>query len=125
MKQLLRALERLLACQRAQFILTPIVDDFLNVWRQAVAEGVPRPEVYDLVAAAAAEGLAIPYAPTLFRYVTRCEDAARVPARNRIIHSFLHGVGEQRNPFASHPCACLARADLMPPKRDPDDDDDE
>ena len=122
MKQRLRALERLLACQRAEFILTPIVDDFIDVWRQAVADRVPRPEVYDLVAAAAAEGLAIPYAPTLFRYVTRCDDNGRVPARNRIIHSFLHGLGEQHNLFAPRPCACLARVNLMPPKRDPDDD---
>lgn len=122
MKHRLRALERLLACQRAQFILAPLADRFVDAWRQAVADGVLPPEVHALVAAAAAEGVALPYAPTLFRYLTRCEDAGRVPARNRIIHSFLHGVGEQRNPFASHPCACLARADLMPPKRDPDDD---
>ena len=119
-RQRIRALERLFACQRAQVILAPLADQFVGEWRRAVDNGESPPDILELVLAAAAKGLAIPYAPPLFGYVSQCRRAHRVPSSPRIVHSFVHGMGERRNPFTSQSCKCIAHADLRPPREDPD-----
>ena len=52
-------LERYLVCQLAQVTLYPIVEDYVDRWRDAMEAGGELPDMLDIVEAAAAEDVPI------------------------------------------------------------------
>ena len=66
------ALERYLVCQLAQVNLFPIVEDYVDRWRDAMENGGPLPDVLDIVEAAAAQDVPILTIASVDPYLRGC-----------------------------------------------------
>ncbi len=113
MTQRLRTLERLLVCQRAQVLVGPVADAFVDAWQYALDHGATPPDELDLVQAVAAQGVPVLALTPLVSYLDQCRRDRRVPDPGRIVQLLVHGFAESRLRFA-HSCACLAHRPLAP-----------
>ena len=105
------ALERYLVCQLAQVTLFPIVEDYVDRWRDAMESGNPLPDVLDIVEAAAAEDVPILTIASVDPYLRGCARNARVPDPARVVTAIVHGFAEVRFPGRTV-CGCPARQSL-------------
>ena len=109
------ALERYLVCQLAQVTLVPIVQDYVDRWRDAMESGAPLPDVLEIVEAAAAEDVPILTIASLDPYLRGCARRGRVPDPARVVTAIVHGFAEVR--FAQgRTCRCPARQPLEEPR---------
>ncbi len=113
MIQRLRTLERLLVCQRAQVLIGPIAEAFIDAWQQALDQDVDPPDELDLVQAVAAEGVPVLALSPLESYLDQCRRDRRVPHPGRIVQVLVHGFAESRLRFA-RTCACPDHLPLAP-----------
>ena len=105
------AMERYLVCQLAQVTLFPIVEDYVDRWREAMESGNPLPDMLDLVEAAAAHDVPILTLASVDPYLRGCAKGARVPDPARVVTAIVHGFAEVR--FArGRTCRCPARQSL-------------
>ena len=104
------ALERYLVCQLAQVTLFPIVEDYVDCWREAMESGNELPDMLDIIEAAAAEGVPVLTIASLQPYLRQCLRSGRVPDPARIVTAIVHGFAEVR--FAQGACRCPARQPL-------------
>lgn len=102
------ALERRLVCQLAQVTLYPIVEDYIDRWRDAMESGNPLPDVLDIVEAAAAQDVPILTIASVDPYLRGCARTNRVPDPARVITAIVHGFAEVRF-FGRKVCGCPAR----------------
>ena len=75
----LRTMERQLACQRAQVIITPIAEDFAEAWEHAFDEDVRPPDAIDFFGAMAKAGVGTIVATPLVSYLDGCLSDRRIP----------------------------------------------
>ena len=109
------ALERYLVCQLAQVTLAPIVQDYVDRWRDAMESGRPLPDVLEIVEAAAAEDVPILTIASVDPYLRYYARTKRIPDPARIITAIVHGFAEVR--FAQdRTCRCPARQPLGEPR---------
>ena len=107
----LDALERYLVCQLAQVTLVPIVQDYVDRWRDAMESGSALPDMLDLVEAAAEEDVPILTVASVDPYLRQCARTGRVPDPARVVTAIVHGFAEVR--FAQdRTCRCPARQPL-------------
>lgn len=105
------ALERYLVCQLAQVTLVPIVQDYVDRWRDAMESGSPLPDMLDIVEAAAEEDVPILTVASVDPYLRQCARTGRVPDPARVVTAIVHGFAEVR--FAQDRiCRCPARQPL-------------
>ena len=105
------ALERYLVCQLAQVTLYPIVEDYVDRWRDAMESGKPLPDVLEIVEAAATEDVPILTIASVDPYLRGCARHGRVPDPARVVTAIVHGFAEVR--FArDRTCRCPARQSL-------------
>ena len=102
----LRALERLLACQRAQVIVTPIAEDFVEAWEHAIYEDLPLPDTLDLLQAIVAARVLPLAAGAVANYVDYCRLDHDVPVLERIVEAIVHGFARSRL-LPGRRCRCL------------------
>ncbi len=111
----LDALERYLVCQLAQVTLYPIVEDYVDRWRDAMENGNPLPDVLDIVEAAAEEDVPILTIASVDPYLRGCAKDGRIPDPARVVTAIVHGFAEVR--FAmDRNCRCPARQQLGEPR---------
>ena len=111
----LDGLERYLVCQLAQVTLVPIVQDYVDRWRDAMESGSPLPDMLDIVEAAAEEDVPILTVASVDPYLRQCARTGRVPDPARIVTAIVHGFAEVR--FAQdRTCRCPARQPLGEPR---------
>lgn len=117
----LDGLERYLVCQLAQVTLIPIVQDYVDRWRDAMESGSALPDMLEIVEAAAEEDVPILTVASVDPYLRQCARTGRVPDPARVITAIVHGFAEVR--FAQdRTCRCPARqplgeARILPPER--------
>ena len=111
----LDALERYLVCQLAQVTLVPIVQDYVDRWRDAMESGSPLPDMLEIVEAAAEEDVPILTVTSVDPYLRQCARTGRVPDPARVVTAIVHGFAEVR--FAQdRTCRCPARQPLGEPR---------
>lgn len=114
----LKALERRLACLRAQAALYPVAENFAGCWQDALERGGPLPDVLDLVEAAAGVSVPVLAVAPVNAYLKRCAKMARVPDPQRMVIAIVHGYAESRLiGLYGETCTCPARQPLL--KRPP------
>jgi hypothetical protein len=114
MRTLLRTIERQIACQRAQVILTPIAEAFAQRWEVALASGTPIPTDLDILFESTSHGVA-PLAPNpVLHYLGRCRRDNLAPDPQRIVLAIVHGYAETHITTTGKTCRCLARIPLVP-----------
>ena len=111
MTNAITALERYLVCQLAQVILFPIVEDYVDRWRDAMESGNPLPDVLDIVEAAAEKDVPILTIASVDPYLRHCAKTSRVPDPARVVTAIVHGYAEVRFPGRTV-CGCPARQSL-------------
>lgn len=105
------ALERYLVCQLAQVTLIPIVQDYVDRWRDATENGSPLPDMLEIVEAAAEQDVPILTIASVDPYLRGCARHGRVPDAARVVTAIVHGFAEVR--FAQdRTCRCPARQPL-------------
>ena len=105
------ALERYLVCQLAQVTLIPIVQDYVDRWRDATENGSPLPDMLEIVEAAAEQDVPILTIASVDPYLRGCARHGRVPDPARVVTAIVHGFAEVR--FAQdRTCRCPARQPL-------------
>ncbi|MCY4581730.1 MAG: hypothetical protein OXE50_02860 [Chloroflexi bacterium] len=105
------ALERYLVCQLAQVTLVPIVEDYIDRWREAMESGNPLPDVLEIVEAAAAEDVPVLTIASVAPYLRQCARDRRLPDLARVVTAIVHGFAEVR--FGGRTtCGCPARQSL-------------
>ena len=105
------ALERYLVCQLAQVALIPIVQDYVDRWRDAMENGSPLPDMLEIVEAAAEQDVPILTIASVDPYLRGCARHGRVPDAARVVTAIVHGFAEVR--FAQDKtCRCPARQPL-------------
>ena len=105
------ALERYLVCQLAQVTLGPIVQDYVDRWRDAMESGSALPDMLEIVEAAAEEDVPILTVASVDPYLRQCARTGRVPDLARVVTAIVHGFAEVR--FAQdRTCRCPARQPL-------------
>ena len=104
-------LERYLVCQLAQVTLYPIVEDYVDRWRDAMEAGGELPDMLDIVEAAAAEDVPILTLASLQPYLRQCARRGRLPDPARIVTAIVHGFAEVRF-VRDRTCRCPARQPL-------------
>ena len=115
------ALERYLVCQLAQVTLAPIVQDYVDRWRDAMESGSALPDMLEIVEAAAEEDVPILTVASVDPYLRQCARTGRVPDPARVVTAIVHGFAEVR--FAQdRTCRCPARqllgeARILPSER--------
>ena len=109
------ALERYLVCQLAQVNLFPIVEDYIDRWRDATENGNPLPDVLEIVEAAAAQDVPILTIASVDPYLRQCARSNRVPDPARVVTAIVHGFAEVRF-FGRKVCGCPARQLLEDPR---------
>ena len=109
------ALERYLVCQLAQVNIFPIVEDYVDRWRDAMENGGPLPDVLDIVEAAAAQDVPILTIASVDPYLRYCAKQRRVPDPARVVTAIVHGFAEVRFP-GRKVCGCPARQSLEEPR---------
>lgn len=105
------ALERYLVCQLAQVTLQPIVEDFVDRWRDAVENGNALPDMLEIVEAAVEEDVPLLTVASLHPYLRQCARSGRVPDPARIVTAIVHGFAEVRF-VRDRACRCPARQSL-------------
>ncbi len=105
------ALERYLVCQLAQVTLVPIVQDYVDRWREAMESGGPLPDMLEIVEAAAERDVPILTLASVDPYLRGCARGARVPDPARVVTAIVHGFAEVRFP-GRKVCGCPARQSL-------------
>ena len=109
----LRTMERQLACQRAQVIITPIAEDFAEAWEQAFNENLRPPDAIDFFRVIAKAGVATIVATPLVSYLDGCLSDRRIPDPGRVVVAIVHGFSETRFPPRER-CRCIAHRRLVP-----------
>lgn len=110
----LKALERYVACLRAQAVLHPVVENFVECWQQALEQGGPLPEILDLVEAAGRVAVPVLAVAPVRAYLNQCARTARVPDPNRIVTAIVHGYAEANlMGLNGETCTCPARELLL------------
>ena len=105
------ALERYLVCQLAQVTLFPIVEDYVERWREALESGGALPDVLEIVEAAAAEDVPILTIASVDPYLRHYARERRIPDPARVVTAIVHGYAEVR--FSGRTtCGCPARQSL-------------
>ena len=113
----LKALERYLACLRAQAALYPVAEDFADGWQQALERGDSLPEFLDLVEAAARVAVPVLAVAPIDAYLKQCARDSRIPDPNRIVTAIVHGYAEANLiGMNGETCTCPARERLMKPR---------
>ena len=115
------ALERYLVCQLAQVTLFPIVEDYIDRWREAMESGNALPDMLEIVEAAAAEDVPVLTIASLHPYLRQCARSGRVPDPARVVTAIVHGFAEVRF-VRDKNCGCPARqllgeARILPSER--------
>lgn len=115
------ALERYLVCQLAQVTLFPIVEDYVDRWRDAMESGNPLPDMLEIVEAAAAQDVPILTLASVDPYLRGCARRGRVPDPARVVTAIVHGFAEVRF-VRDRSCRCPARqllgeARILPSER--------
>ncbi len=114
----LKALERRLACLRAQAALYPVVENFAERWQGALERGGPAPEILDLVEAATRVSVPIIDIVPLEAYLKGCARGGRVPDPLRVVTAIVHGYAETRFiGLNGETCSCPMRERLLKPRR--------
>ena len=114
----LKALERYLACLRAQAALYPVAENFATRWERAIAGGEPPPDVLDLVEAANRVAVPVLALAPVDAYLKRCARMERVPDPQRVVTAIVHGYAEAKLiGLYGETCTCPARERLMKPRR--------
>ncbi|MCY4581469.1 MAG: hypothetical protein OXE50_01525, partial [Chloroflexi bacterium] len=114
----LKALERYLACLRAQAALSPVVEKFVERWEQALERGGPAPDILALVEDATRVSVPIIDIVPLNSYLKHCAKVARVPDPGRVITAIVHGYAEMRFiGLNGETCTCPLRERLLKPRR--------
>ena len=88
------ALERYLVCQLAQVTLIPIVQDYVDRWRDAMENGSPLPDMLEIVEAAAEQDVPILTIASVDPYLRGCARHGRVPDPARVVTAIVHGFAE-------------------------------
>ena len=109
MQTQIRSLERQLACQLAQVKLEPLVEDFVDRWMDANELGQPRPDMLELVQAAAEQEIPLLTINVLDQYLRRCERKNEIPDETRLIEAIVHGFAQVRGDDDCKTCKCPAR----------------
>jgi hypothetical protein len=110
----LRALERQLACQRAQLTIEPLAESFADAWRQALGEGTTPPDGLDFIAAVTDVGVLALAPNPVITYLEQCATKKRTPDPAYLIMATVHGLAARR--FAEDArCRCPAHAPLALP----------
>ena len=115
MNQRLRALERLLVCQRDQVLLAPLVESFVDAWQQALAQAIEPPKGIDLLRRAAVLGVRPLAATPVVAHVDECQREGTIPDPQRLIEAIVHGFSEMHLAGAQ-PCHCIAKRPLSQPR---------
>ena len=115
MTNAITSLERYLVCQLAQVTLFPIVEDYVDRWRDAMESGNPLPDVVDIVEAAAREDVPILTIASVDPYLRHCAKTSRVPDPARVVTAIVHGYAEVRLAHG-RTCRCPARQPLGEPR---------
>lgn len=114
----LKALERRLACLRAQAVLYPVAEEFAGRWYDAFDRGEPPPDTFDLIEAAGRVAVPVLTVAPVDAYLKRCAKAAHVPDPNRVVMAIVHGYAEARLiGLYGETCTCPARQPLLKPRR--------
>ena len=114
----LKALERRLACLRAQVALYPVAENFAESWQQAQERGEALPDVLDLVEAAGRAAVPVLALAPVDAYLKRCAKMARVPDPQRMVMAIVHGYAESKLiGLYGETCTCPAREPLLKPRR--------
>jgi hypothetical protein len=103
MRNRLRALERLFACQRGEVIVEPIVEEFVEQWADALDGGNPLPDPIDLAQKAIKHGVPVLTTTPLNSYLAQCKRDDSIPEAQRITQTIIHGFLEMRMKTR---CAC-------------------
>ena len=114
----LKALERQLACLRAQAALYPVAEEFAGRWQDALDRGGPLPEILDLIEAVGQAAVPMLAVAPVDAYLKRCAKASHVPDPNRVVMAIVHGYAESRLiGLYGETCTCPARQPLLKPRR--------
>ena len=85
----LRALERKLIHELAEYVVTEQVDDFTDRWREAVEEDRPAPETLDFVRDMTRAGFPLPTIPGALNYLAECWHNKSMPDPARLFQILL------------------------------------
>lgn len=102
----IRSLERQLACQRAQVIVSPIAEDFVEAWELSLEAGKPPADTLELIQVVVAKGIAVLAAGPLVTYLDRCRLDGEVPTPEYIVEAIVHGYALSKR-VIQKPCRCL------------------
>jgi hypothetical protein len=103
MRHRLRALERALACQRAQVIAEPIVEQFIEEWAAALETGGNLPDPIALAQEIQSRRVPVLTFTPLTSYLAQCQRDHRIPDPQRLTHAIIHGYLEMH---LKPTCAC-------------------
>ena len=89
MTHTLRSLERRLVLERVQIALQLIVDDFLDIWEQALERGCAPPSSLEFTRAMIDAGIYLLSAPAGIEYIEACHRSRSTPGRERLLKVLL------------------------------------
>ncbi len=114
MRARVRALDRYLGCLAAQAKLTPIAEDYVERWIDAVEGGWSPPDPTDLFMAAAAVNVPVLSPGPITGYLQSCARRREIPEEERIVLAIAHAYAES-NPFENmeKTCHCPAKRPLV------------
>ena len=112
MKNTLRSLERLLACQIAQIALKPIAEDYVERWKRRREQFMTYPDLDEIIEAARAARIPVLANGPLIDYIYQCGDDDRAPDPDRIVMAVVHGYAEDNFLAYGQTCRCPAKATL-------------
>ena len=117
MRSSIRAMERYLGCLAVQAALTPIVDDYVARWADAVERGEHPPDVAELFEAAGTVNVPVLSPVPVDAYLRHCSKIGRIPNPNRIVQAIAHAWAEGDLMNLDKTCHCPARRPLFQPIR--------
>ncbi|MDA1347427.1 MAG: hypothetical protein O3A47_00930 [Chloroflexi bacterium] len=85
----LRRLERALVRERVDLIVTAVVNDFLDRWSRALADGWPTPPVLDFSLALSRAGVHPFRCPGVTNYLADCAREQTLPDADRLVRILL------------------------------------
>ena len=103
MRNRLRALERVFACQRGEVIIEPIVEIFVEKWADALDSGNPLPDPIDLAQQVIKHGVPVLTVTPLNSYLAQCKRDDSIQDQDRITQTIIHGYLEIRG---KRKCGC-------------------
>ena len=111
MTRSLDAIENAMTCLIAQVALRPIVDDYVESWKDCMERKQSLTDPDELIETVETHGIPILSTGPLWDYLGQCADDWRAPDSHRIIMCIVHGYAEEN--FRMGLCSCPARKPLI------------